>query len=614
MKKSIVFIFLLISVFSFSQTGKIYPKSADIISGGLNTYVYEPPTGLTLPENAVIEVFYMPFNNRTIPLIKKEVDYEFTITVPDSIKFLNMIVTDEKRNIIDNHSEKGYVIYLKNKTKEELESSKLSNLSTVGFSNYILKLNVTPEETISLFEELYTQNPALKEDKTYSNYLYLQYQKDNEKFKPVVIEYAEKFIKKGDEKSLSLASDMYSLLKMNDKCTEIEGIALKKYPKGQFAKNKFFEGYNSIQSRSEKFIIDAMNRYSTEFNDTSVNSKKQFQYDLLNMYLKTADSINVKKYTSLINDDLVVASLFNSAAWQLSGQDLITPGKNLSFAESISKQSVEIIKKAMKDFTKKNDILRLRDSYITYTDTYALIMYKQQKYDLAFQYQDEISRMVDIDMGGKERYAGYAEKAKGLEFTKAYIEKQIKAGVESKIMINQLQEIYKKLKLPMTDFEKIKENALNSISQKIKDQIVKKYGGFEAINFTLTNMKGDKVKLSDYKGKVVVLDFWATWCGPCRASFPKMQELVEKYKNRNVEFFFINVWEKMSQSDIKMNVAKFIKENKYSFNVLYDFKDEIAAKYKIEGVPTKIVIDKNGNMLSIESSSEDLSTLIDMNI
>ncbi len=614
MKKSIVLIFLLISICTFSQNGKIYLKSAERISGGSNTYIYEPPTGLTLPENVLINLVYMPYVNRTIPLIKKDINYEFTVTVPDSIQFLNMTVTDQKMKIIDSNSDKGYVIYLKNKTKEELEKAKLSYLSFIRSGNYMLKLNVTPEETIRQFDELYTQNPALKEDESYSYYLYLQYQKDNDRFKPAVIEYAEKSMKTGDEKSLLKASSIYYMLKMNDKSIEIEGIGLKKYPKGQFAKSKFFKEYYSNQSRSEKFILDEMNRFCTEFNDTSSNSKKEFQYELLNMYLKNVDSINVKKYASLVNYDLMVANQFNETAWQLSGQDLITPGKALSFAESLSKQSIEIIKKAMTDSTKQNGFNRLRESYITYTDTYALIMYKQQKYDLAFQYQDEISKMTDIDTGGKERYAGYAEKVKGLEFAKTYIEKQIKAGIESKILINQLRDIYKKLNLSSTDFEKIKENALNSMSQKTKEQIIKKYGGLGVIDFTLTNLKAEKVKLSDYKGKVIVLDFWATWCGPCRASFPKMQELVEKYKNRNVEFFFIDVWERTSPADIKTNVAKFIKDNKYSFNVLFDFKDEIATKYKIEAVPTKIVIDKNGNIISVESSIEDLSTLIDQNI
>jgi thioredoxin-related protein len=93
-----------------------------------------------------------------------------------------------------------------------------------------------------------------------------------------------------------------------------------------------------------------------------------------------------------------------------------------------------------------------------------------------------------------------------------------------------------------------------------------------------------------------------------------MQELVTKYNNSPVEFFFIDVWERMKPADMKTNVDKFITENKYSFHVLYDFKDEVVAKYKIEGIPTKILIDKNGKILSVVGSIDDLSELIDQNI
>ncbi|MBK5208919.1 MAG: TlpA family protein disulfide reductase [Flavobacteriaceae bacterium] len=140
------------------------------------------------------------------------------------------------------------------------------------------------------------------------------------------------------------------------------------------------------------------------------------------------------------------------------------------------------------------------------------------------------------------------------------------------------------------------------------------YGDIKAIDFALTNLEGKTIKLSDYKGKMVVLDFWPTWCGPCRASFPKMQELVTKYKNDNIEFFFIDTWERESDSKIKENVSKFIKENNYSFNVLYDFEDKIVENYKIQGIPTKIVIDKDGNIISINSSENNLVALIEENI
>lgn len=614
MKKTVVFFLMLVSICTFAQSGKLYPKNGDILTGGFNTYVYEPPAGIVVPENAFINLYFLPFRSRTIQLVKKEKNYEFTVTVPDSIPFMEMTVTDRKKKTIDDNSGKGYVVYLKNRTKEELEKAELSKLAYFGLSNYLLKLTISPEETISRFDELYASNPELKKEDSYLNYLYFKFQKDNDRFRQAIIECADQFIKRGDEKSLYKASDAYSWLKMNDKCIEIQGIALAKYPKGQFAKNKFFKDFYSHQDRNEKFILEEMNKFVAEFNDTSALSKNQFLYGLLSEYISKADTLNIKKYSLMMHEDILVASMYNNAAWQLSGQDLTTPGKDLSFAEKLSKQSIELIKKAMNGPGEKADIIQLMDSYIGYTDTYALILYKQQKYDKAFELQDEISRLNDIDTGGKERYAGYAEKAKGLEFAKAYIEKQLKAGVESMILINQLQEIYKKLNLPMADVDTFRGNFRKSMVQKTKDHIIQKYGSFDAIDFTLTNMKGEQVKLSDYRGKVVVLDFWATWCGPCRASFPKMQELVTKYKNSPVEFFFIDVWERMKPADMKANVAKFITENKYSFHVLYDFKDEVVAKYKIEGIPTKILIDKNGKIFSVVGSIDDLSEMIDQNI
>jgi peroxiredoxin len=117
--------------------------------------------------------------------------------------------------------------------------------------------------------------------------------------------------------------------------------------------------------------------------------------------------------------------------------------------------------------------------------------------------------------------------------------------------------------------------------------------------FTLKDMAGKTVSLSDYKGKVVVLDFWATWCVPCRNSFPAVQATINKYKNdKDVVFLFVDTREKVD--NYKELITKFLEDTHYDFRVLLDEHNEdgrqgkLYKEYAMPGIPTKYIIDKNG--------------------
>ncbi|MBZ2174762.1 TlpA family protein disulfide reductase [Schnuerera sp. xch1] len=113
--------------------------------------------------------------------------------------------------------------------------------------------------------------------------------------------------------------------------------------------------------------------------------------------------------------------------------------------------------------------------------------------------------------------------------------------------------------------------------------------GEEAPDFTLLNLDGEEVSLSDYRGKYVLVNFWYTGCQYCDMEMPDLQRLYDE--NDDLMVLAVNVMEE------KSIVEDYIKEGKYSFPVVFDEEGEIAGTYLVSGFPTSYFVDKEGNLL-----------------
>lgn len=119
---------------------------------------------------------------------------------------------------------------------------------------------------------------------------------------------------------------------------------------------------------------------------------------------------------------------------------------------------------------------------------------------------------------------------------------------------------------------------------------------YVAPDFELKTLEGKTVHLSDYVGKKVILNFWATWCPHCKEEMPHMQKVYEEYKNQDVEILAVNVTNKDKG---KESVAQFVKKQGLTFEVLLDEEGYASSTYQVLTLPTTYMIDTKGNMVDI---------------
>lgn len=156
------------------------------------------------------------------------------------------------------------------------------------------------------------------------------------------------------------------------------------------------------------------------------------------------------------------------------------------------------------------------------------------------------------------------------------------------------------LALLKENYSKHKEHPVYQSLERYYDASVRTQIGAPAPEYSIPNTNDEARSLADHNGKVVLLDFWASWCVPCRKAIPHLKELDETYKDNGLEIVSISI------DDDKEKWLKAVEEEQMPWSQLLDHKDEVSKEYYINSVPKMYIIDRSGNIVAKNIRGEAL--------
>ncbi len=542
-------------------------------------------------------------NTQSVTMKKKGSGWIGSLQTNDStygvvIKFVN-------DKISDNNNEKGYVIKLyNNKGVVPGANAGLANL----YIKYARQIGLKSDAGFisQLLNDEFTRNPEVKENFLEAYFMSVPRTKRDSVINFELNRLAEKENLTDDD--LLFLTKWYLRTGNFVQSSKYEELCVKQFPKSVLAKAKEYKLFQAEKDMGKR--IEILNSFIKKFNDS--NYESTMLYKIITSlgrkkeYKKAAEILN--KYPNLVN-----ANMYNALAWPM-----FESKENIPLAVNFAKKAVDIAKKEISSKKETKPVFLTEKEWKQYNkvslgiiqDTYANVLIENGEKEKAAEVYNEAventnKEMPDINDG----YASLLIKLKKYDKAKEIL----KVNFENGKITDKTSELFHKAFIAAGGTEEELNKFLakyeNEAEVKMKEKLKKEMMNEPASQFTLTDINGKKVSLSDFKGNPVIVDFWATWCGPCVSSFPAMATAQEKLKNEHVKFLFINTWERGVDNKTK-NAADFIKKNKYPFHVLIDEKNEVVGNYGVEGIPTKFIIDKNGKIrfksVGFSGSAEEL--------
>ncbi|HEX2866070.1 MAG TPA: TlpA disulfide reductase family protein [Ignavibacteriales bacterium] len=575
--------------FSFTPE---HPKAGEEITVKFN------PAGTILADAQNIEVtaylYSVDLDEAKGVEMKKEGNI-FTGVIKTSPQTRGLIIKFKDGETADNNKGQGYIVNLYGPDGKLIPGSMAGLAAAKGnWGVRYLDMDRDREAANKLFLEEFKKNPQVK-----SEYL-------DQYFKvifPLMGEKANSIISKelslkeknpvNSEEYLTLMTTWYGSLKNEAKSAQYKKELLEKFPNGKMAQAEKAAEINKTEDLNKK--LELIKSFETKFPKSeytaglydgvlsSYKSKKMYK-DAYEFIKANQSKISAYSFYTLVSQmlkedaDMNLAGEIAPLGIQRTGEEIAFIGGKPNFqTESEYRQEQEYIL-GLNFFAQGKVLSKLG-----------------KKAEATKSFQTAAKLLKNQEPEANELYANLLIETGQQEAAIAHLESVIKSGNGTPLMKDYLKTAYTK----KNGSEKGFPEFLAQLDAAAKEGLVKKLKkemlNDKAPDFKLKDLDGHEVKLSSLKGKTVILDFWATWCPPCRASFPGMKKAVEKYQsNPNVRFLFVDTRERVE--DKKKNAADFLAKNQYPFHVLLDLESKVLELYKVPGIPTKFVIDKNGKV------------------